>query len=155
MSRSGSLFFEPVRIVSACFISLPAFSGYVSGRRGPSLLRCHFCGNQLSLAQALELHEGEGYFYVCEACAMSLDPLRLKETSCYRCASEGKRNRSVAACDMCGKPVCSSHHVDMHHSESEPIPQRMSRYQPALAMGSGKRRVLCDVCAAAMDEDEE
>lgn len=107
------------------------------------------------MAQALELHEGEGYFYVCEACAMSLDPLRLKQTSCYRCAAEGKKSRSIASCDMCGKAICSTHHVDVHPEESQPVPKRVSKYQPALAGGSGRRRVLCDMCAAALDEDEE
>lgn len=140
---------------SVYFISQKTLSHLMSVHRPSSVLRCHFCGNQLSLAQALELHEGEGYFYVCEHCAMSLDPLRLKQVTCYRCASEGNRTRSIATCDMCKKSICATHHVDMQPERPAGPNRRVSMYEPALMMPGGKRRVLCDVCAAAMGEEEE
>jgi len=154
MIDSSTLVFRS-HIQPVCFISLKRFPSLVPVQRGASLLRCHFCGNQLSLAQALELQEGEGYFYVCEHCAMSLDPLRLKQGACYRCAGEGTRNRSVATCDMCKRGICAGHHIDMQPESPASPNRRISMYEPALMMPGGKRRVLCDVCAAALGEEEE
>lgn len=128
----------------------------VPTKRDQVVLRCHFCGNKLSAAQALELQEGKGFFYVCESCAMSLDPLRKRQFECFRCAAEGKSVRAVIKCDMCGKGVCSAHYVDMHHHDHRPAHEKkVTKYQPVLASGRGKRHVLCDVCAAAVGENEE
>lgn len=127
----------------------------MAAHRDQPLLRCHFCGNQLSQAQALELHEGQGHFYVCEHCAISLDPLKLKESSCYRCDSDGKRNRSVVSCDMCHKGICAAHHVDLQPGPAQGLANRVSKYEPALMIQGSKRRVLCDVCATALGEEED
>jgi len=131
------------------------FLCHMAMHRGQPILRCHFCGNRLSLAQAMELQEGQGHFYVCEHCAMSLDPLKLKEISCYRCEVEGKRSRSVVTCDMCSKGICAEHHVDLQPGIAQRPANRVSMYEPALMVPGTKRRVLCDVCAAALGEEEE
>jgi len=86
---------------------------------------------------------------------MSLDPLKLKEVNCYRCDGEGKKNRSMVTCDMCHKGICAAHHVDLQPAAAPRPNSRVSKYEPALMMQGLKRRVLCDVCAAAMGEEEE
>jgi len=119
------------------------------------MLRCHFCGNKLSIAQAMELHEGEGYFYVCKNCALSLDPLKLRQVICYRCAKEGQKNRSIAKCSICGKGICTKHLVDVHPKKQTLVKPRLSKYEPALTSIRSKRQILCDLCATAITEEQE